>query len=54
MSVAFFHAPMDEHELIYVKPPGGQTRTGEDIWWELLKAMYGTRKAAAGWHTEYS
>ena len=45
VSVAFFHATIDED--ITVLPPPGAGRPGHV--WILLKAMYGTRRAAQLW-----
>ena len=45
VSVAFFHASIDEG--ITVIPPPGTARAG--YVWILLKAMYGTRRAAQLW-----
>ena len=45
ISVAFFHAVIDED--ITVMPPRGTARLG--YVWILLKAMYGTRRAAQLW-----
>ena len=42
ISVAFYHAAIDED--IYVVPPKGEEEEG---WvWQLLRAMYGTRRAS--------
>ena len=48
--VVFFHAVMDEE--VYVRPPPGLRRPGK--LWRLLRALYGTRKAAQLWQTHYS
>jgi hypothetical protein len=41
--VAFYHALLDED--IWVDPPAGE-ETEADMVWQLLKALYGTRRAA--------
>ena len=42
VSNAFFHAYLDEE--VYVVPPAGEDEPG--VVWQLLKALYGTRKAS--------
>ena len=42
ISHAFYNAEMDE--WVYVVPPSGEGEPG--IVWQLLKAMYGTRRAS--------
>ena len=44
-SVAFFHAVNDEQ--LYITPPPGLRRPG--YFWQLWKALYGTRRAAQLW-----
>ena len=45
ISVAFFHADIGSVEPIAVIPPAG-LRMDPRHYWQLLKAMYGTRRAS--------
>ena len=47
---AHFHSP--QTEVIYVNPPAERAREGQC--WQLLKSMYGTRRAGHNWEVFYS
>lgn len=51
MSVAFFHATMDEE--VYCSPPA-EANVPPGFCWMLLRAFYGTRRASTLWQEKYT
>ena len=50
VTAAFLQAPLDETEVLVVKPP--EDANTPNTLWRLKKAMYGTRKASKHWDTK--
>ena len=51
---AYFCAATDPNDPTYVELPDEHPGKAQGLCGKLLKHMYGTRKAADGWHCEYS
>ena len=54
ISRAYFHAKTNQDDPIYVDLPPEDPEYGRGLCGRLNVHMYGTQKAADGWHSEYS
>ena len=54
VSRAYFDAATDDQNPTYVELPPEDPDLGTGVCGHLLVHLYGTRRAAEGWHTEYS
>ena len=55
VSRAYFYAPIQEGQHIYVKLPSEDILPGEEhMCGKLNYSMYGTRRAATNWQTHYT
>ena len=55
VSRAYFYAPIQEGQCIYVKLPPEDMLPGEEhMCGKLNFSMYGTRRAATNWQTHYT
>jgi len=54
ISRTYFHARIEDDNLLYVEFPPVDEDFGSDMCGRLNVHMYGTRPAAEGWHSEYA
>lgn len=54
ISRAYFHAKADDEHPTYVQLPAGDPDSAKGLCGHLQVHMYGTRRAAQGWHDDYS